>query len=195
MTVPNSPAWDPSIKPVPYDPAMAKQLLAQASYPNGFKLPVGIEFTPLSANPDLAAAIQSNLRDVGIEAQVTSYELAAFLDKYYGRNGQVKGDLFIQATGDGNGFMSQAQGLYSCESTLVWWCNQDFEKNMQLADVELDVAKRSVLMRKAIAGFTDDVAHLNLIIAPSFIVTGPKAKGFTWDNATAYRFDDVYKID
>jgi peptide/nickel transport system substrate-binding protein len=195
MTVPNSPAWDPNIKPVPYDPAMAKKLLADAGYPNGFKMPVGIEFTPQTVNPNVATLIQSNLRDVGIDAPVTPYELAAFLDKYYGRNGQVKGDLFIQATGDGNGFMTQAQGLYSCKLSLVWWCSQQFDDNMALANAELDLTKRSVLMRKAIAGFTDDVAHINLIVTPGFVVVQPKISGFDFDESSNYRLWKLYRVD
>jgi peptide/nickel transport system substrate-binding protein len=193
LSVPNSPGWNPDIQPVPYDPAMARKLLADAGYPNGFTMPVGIEFTPQTVNPNLALAIQSNLKDVGIIAPVTPYELAAFLDKYYGRNGQVKGDLFVQSTGDGNGFMSQAQGLYSCSNGLVWWCNPDFDKNMQLANGELDLTKRGEYMKKAVRAFYDDVSSINLIIAPSFVVTGPKMRGFVWDGQ--FLFDNVYKVE
>ncbi len=195
MSVPNSPGWDPNVKPVPYDPAMAKKLLAEAGYPNGFKLEVGIEFTPQTVNPNIATAIQSNLRDVGIEAPVTPYELAAFLDKYYGRNGQVKGDLFIQATGDGNGFMTQAQGLYSCKNALHWWCSEVFETNMAAANAELDITKRGELMRKAIAGFTNEVAHINLIITSSFAIHSPKLRGFDFEASNSYQYWKLYRVD
>jgi peptide/nickel transport system substrate-binding protein len=195
MSVPTSPGWNPDVKPVPYDPAMAKKLLAEAGYPNGFKLAVGIEYTPQTVNPNLALAIQSNLKDVGIDAPLTPYELALFLDKYYGRNGQVKGDIFLQATGDGNGFMTQAQGLYSCKLPLVWWCSQVFDDNMALANGELDVTKRGVLMRNAIAGFTDDVAHINLIISSGFVIYSPKIRGYDYDSSASVRFDAAYRID
>jgi len=195
LSVPDSPGWNEDIKPVPYDPAMAKKLLADAGYPNGFKLPTGIEFTPQTVDPNIALAIQANLKDVGVDAAVTPFELAAFLDKYYGRNGQTKGDLFIQSTGDTNGFMSQAQGLYSCDIPLVWWCNRDFDKNMQLANAELDLSKRGPLMQKAVRAFYDDVMDINLIISSTFIITGPKLRGFVWENASAFLWDNAYKID
>ncbi|MCS6803309.1 MAG: ABC transporter substrate-binding protein [Dehalococcoidia bacterium] len=194
LSVPNSPGWNDDLKPV-YDPAMARRLLAEAGYPNGFRLPVGIEFTPQTVNPNLAAALQADLRAVGIEAAVTPYELAAFLDKYYGRNNQVKGDLFVQSTGDTNGFMTHAQGLYSCNNALHWWCNPEFDRLMQLANAELDVAKRGELMRRAVRVLYDDVAHVHLIISSVFHITSSKVRGFVWDNPAFFTYDDVYKVE
>lgn len=194
LSNPDSPSWDDTIQPVPYDPAKAKQLLAEAGYPNGLSLPLGFEFST-SVDPNLVLLVQSNLRDVGIDAPAKQYELAAFLDKYYGRNGQIKGDLFMNAVSDTNGFFSQAQGLYSCQNALVWWCNQEFDRNMKLANAEPDIAKRSVLMKKAVRAFYDDVAQINLIIQPTFLISGPKAVGFVWDNTNFYVFDDVYKTE
>jgi hypothetical protein len=78
---------------------------------------------------------------------------------------------------------------------MVWWCSDVFEKNMQLADVELDVTKRGELMRKAIAGFTDDVAHINLLVTSGFMVLSPKIKGFDYNATATPRFDTVYRID
>jgi peptide/nickel transport system substrate-binding protein len=195
LAVPNSPMWDDSIKAIPYDPKMAKQLLAEAGYPNGFKLPIGLEFTPLTGNPLMMQAVQSNLRDIGVETAVTQYELGVFLDKFYGRNGQNKGDLFMFGTGDGNGFATTIYGYFTCNKPLVWWCNPEFDKNMELAVGEPDVAKRSVFMRKAAAAIRDDLGMLYLENVPSFIITASKIKGLDWQNDTFYNLDSVYRVE
>lgn len=51
----------------PYDPGKAKQLLADAGYPNGFETTVYVDQT---TSTDLATAIQANFKDVGINAKV-----------------------------------------------------------------------------------------------------------------------------
>jgi peptide/nickel transport system substrate-binding protein len=54
-----------------YDPAKAKQLLAQAGYPNGFTLPV---VTTSSANIGLTTqAIADELKQIGVQVELTNH--------------------------------------------------------------------------------------------------------------------------
>jgi peptide/nickel transport system substrate-binding protein len=193
---PGSPFWDDSVKPYPYNVAMAKQLLAQAGYPNGFKLPVGIGYTPQTADPNMVLALQSDLQAVGVEAAVNSYEFATFLDQYYGRNGAQKGDLFVQSLGDSNGSFSQGRGLYDCnkQGFAIWWCNQDFNRLYDQAITEPDAAKRADLMRQANAALRSDIPNLYMVLTSQFVVLNPKIKGFTWPTV-AFNFDNAYKVE
>src|SRR6185436_3020515 len=55
-----------------YDPAKAKQLLAEAGYPNGFD----VTFPDLSSVfPDAQAAMEQELKDIGIRVQVQKVPL------------------------------------------------------------------------------------------------------------------------
>jgi len=195
LSAPNSPSWDPNVKPIPYDPAMARRLLAEAGYPNGFKLPMGIEYTPLIGNASLLQAVQSNLRDVGIEASVTSYELAPYLDKFYGRNGPTKGDLMTFSTGDGNGFGTTIKGYFTCDKPVQWWCNPDFDTYLNEAASEPDVTKRGELMRKGVGSIREDIGMLFLLNAPNFVVMAPNMRGFVQGDGGLYTFDSVYRVE
>lgn len=195
LGMPDAPFWDPNIKPYPYDPAKAKQLLAEAGYPNGVKLPIGIEYTPQTANQDVMLAIQGYLRDVGIDSPLQGYELAQFLDKLYGRNGQSKGDIFITALGDGNGFDTLGNTFYGCAPKFNWYCNAEFDKLHAEAAMEPDIAKRTALLRKAAQIITGDVSHLYLIVVPSFAISTTKVKSLEYPGITNRLFDATYKVD
>src|ERR1700722_193660 len=66
--------YDSAIKPYPYDPAKAKQLLASAGYPHGFKAFV-ITVSGDVAGQAEAVVLKSELAKVGINLSIQSYEL------------------------------------------------------------------------------------------------------------------------
>src|SRR5579875_1855463 len=66
--------YDPAIKPYPYDPAKARQLLAQAGYPHGFSTFL-ITVSGDVAGQAEAVVVKSELAAVGINVSSQSYEL------------------------------------------------------------------------------------------------------------------------
>ena len=68
-----------SRRPIPYDPARARQLLAEAGYPNGFD--AGDFWCDASA-ASYAEAVVNYLQAVGIRTRLRPLERAAFLKAY-----------------------------------------------------------------------------------------------------------------
>ncbi len=75
--------YDPDSKPVPYDPARAKQLLAQAGYPNGLDFVFDSPDARYSKDKELALAISGQLEKVGIRARVQTYEWSVFTKRMW----------------------------------------------------------------------------------------------------------------
>jgi len=71
-----SPAFDPNLTPRKYDVAKAKQLLAEAGYPSGFK--TTIYNGPMGGNKDVALAIQADWKAVGIDAALEYPQIDAW---------------------------------------------------------------------------------------------------------------------
>jgi peptide/nickel transport system substrate-binding protein len=79
MAGPFTPAWlgfDPAVKPHPYDPARARQLLAEAGYPQGFETPWAISSGIFLKDTEIAEAVASQLRQVGVRVKLTPTERA-----------------------------------------------------------------------------------------------------------------------
>ncbi len=76
--------YNDQIQDYEYNPEKAKELLKEAGYPNGFKtnlwaMPVS---RPYMFDPrKIATAIQADLKKVGIDAQIVSYDWGTYLQK------------------------------------------------------------------------------------------------------------------
>ncbi len=78
-----------------YDPAKAKQLLAEAGYPDGFQTSI-IYPPPPYADENAVLAVQSYLAAVGINAQLNKVENAKWTDERY-TSGWKDGLIYMQS--------------------------------------------------------------------------------------------------
>ena len=75
MAVPEgATGFDPTFQPRNYDPEKAKALLAEAGYPDGFK----VKLTVLQGNTDLAEAVKRFLDDVGMTVDIDIADAGRF---------------------------------------------------------------------------------------------------------------------
>jgi peptide/nickel transport system substrate-binding protein len=63
-----------------YDPDGAKKLLADAGYPNGFEMEISLDSGTTDAAKNTVQVIAQNLSDVGIKANIKTYDHASWLD-------------------------------------------------------------------------------------------------------------------
>jgi peptide/nickel transport system substrate-binding protein len=77
---PESWAYDASLRRYPYDPAMARRLLDEAGYKpvHGVRLHLAMKTSTEESSRAMAAVFQQQLREVGIELDIRSFEFAAF---------------------------------------------------------------------------------------------------------------------
>lgn len=156
--------YNPNVKPYPYDPAKAKQLLAQAGYPNGFKMKLDIP-TNVSDAQTLFLFIQSQLKEVGIDADMeVSGDSAFFLDRWYGRvrRGELlSGSLINSPAMDADFALTWFRGTEQEQARR--YNNPEFDAAYLASTTELDEKKREALLQKAVQIMYDDPPWLYLV--------------------------------
>ena len=187
---PGMPAWDPSFKAQPYDPAKAKELLAQAGYPDGFKTKIAAAPTasgwPLAGT--VAQYIQRNLKEIGIEVEL---ELTEWVTYVTGIDFSTRTDLFAYGTAWGmpmNYFLNIiAESTFFSETampTFYTWYNVKERPNTELDKYLIggaqttDQEQANERYRQANAKIMSDVGYLPITHDKLPQLMRPAVKGF-----------------
>jgi len=132
--------WQP---PAPaYDPAKARQLLAEAGYPNGFDAG---EFSGDSSYANVGEAILDNLQAVGIRVRLRPIERAAFVKAYSEKT--VKNILWGGSGAFGNA-ATRLEAFVVTGGTYVYGSYPDLDALFQQQAVELDPKRREATLHK-----------------------------------------------
>jgi peptide/nickel transport system substrate-binding protein len=87
------PGYDPSLEPYPYDPAKARQLLAEAGYPNGFEMVFNLSPGAFLRDREIAEVVANQLNQVGIKVQLVPAERTKLQEDWL--NGNHRGITYV----------------------------------------------------------------------------------------------------
>lgn len=167
-------SYNDAIKDYDYNPAKAKELLAQAGFPNGFEtdlwaMPVQRPYNPNAKR--MAELMQADLEKVGIKAKIVTYEWGEYLKRSMEGEHQM---LLLGWTGDNGDPDNFLAELLSCQSVgsnnRARWCNKDFDALVNEAKKLTDQSKRADIYMKAQQVFKEEapwvtVAH-SVVLKP-----------------------------
>ena len=128
--------------PHPYDPHKAKQLLAEAGYPNGIDAGDMVPTPPFFA---MAEATLNYLKSVGIRVRRRPMERAAFHAAW--REKKLRG-LFIVAAGNSGNAASRVEAFVYSKGSYAYGGYPDIDDLFQQQARERDVARREALLHR-----------------------------------------------
>ena len=177
--------YNDKIKDYPYDPERAKELLAEAGYPNGFE--VTLHITPVSRPymfdpPRIAEAIQSYLAAVGIKVKIFQLDLSNFLlELLEGKHQMCLGGWFGD-NGDPDNFMNVAYGTNSTSigtaANFAFYINEQAQELLSKALVTYDEEERAAYYREVQEMIHEDAGWVYLAHETLNMVVWNNIKGF-----------------
>jgi dipeptide transport system substrate-binding protein len=191
-------SYNNDVKDYPYDPAKAKQLLAQAGLPSGFE--VDLWYLPVTRpyNPDgkrMAEMIQADWEKIGVKAKLMTYEWAEYRKRSKGGEHTVIMFGWSGDNGDPDNFFVP---LLGCEAVKgggnsARWCNKAFEDLIIKAAQTPKQADRAKLYEQAQVIFKEEAPWITLAHSIRFDPVRKEVKGYKMD-ATAHHYFDKAEI-
>jgi peptide/nickel transport system substrate-binding protein len=130
------------VEPPAYDPQKAKQLLAEAGYPNG--LDAG-DLVPIPPFFTTAEAVVNYLNAVGIRVKMKQIERATFYASW--REKKLRG-LFITGVGNSGNAASRVQEFIYSKGSYAYGGYPDIDDLVEQQARERDVKKREAILHR-----------------------------------------------
>jgi peptide/nickel transport system substrate-binding protein len=128
------------VEPLPYDPDKAKQLLAEAGYPNGFDAG---DFVAIPGFPTVAEAVVNDLNAVGIRVRFRPMERATFYANWLEKKLPA---LYMVASGNSGNAASRVDSFIWSKGAYANGGYPDIDELFLRQAGERDVAKRQAML-------------------------------------------------
>ncbi len=161
-----------------YDPELSKKLLAEAGFADGFK--TTLKLPPPSYARRGGEIIAAQLRDVGIETEISNLEWAQWLEQVF--RGKDYGLTIVSHT------EPMDIGIYARPEYYFQYDNPAFQQLMADLEGETDPGLRSDMLKKAQTVISEDYVNGYLFELAWPTVANAKIVGL-WENAPTQATD------
>ena len=167
--------YNPDLKPIPYDPKKAKQLLSEAGYPNGLELELEITIGRYIQSADIAQIVAAQLGDIGVRVKISEMEFGRWLDKFrVARNlGDTAYSGLAWPTLDADGLLA----FWETANDQAYYENATVDGLIKQARSTTDQNKRLAIYKQVTKIMCDDPPHIAMFFQP---LTYGERKGVSW---------------
>ena len=178
---PSTFGYNPSLPQYKYDPVAAKKLLADAGYPNGFKMIA--EFIPgaIPRDIEIYSFMAESLGKVGIQAEVRQIPFPDWLKKYLGGVWDGDGSGF-SAFVDPHMDASRPFTNFSCLTPNAIVCIDSHMPLITAAATEMDVKKREKILQDLMAAAHNDAMTMPILYGVDIYAATPRLKNVEYWN-------------
>ncbi len=185
--------YDDSIKPYPYDPDKARELLAEAGYPNGFDIDMACPSGAYTHFEEVCQAVANYLGDVGIKVNLEFMESG----KYWDLEAQKQlpplfGDSWSERSGEALPRLIGALGGWNASFSA--WSDPKIDELLDQIGKTVDDAKRAELYRKLHRYMYDNPPFIYLYEPVTFEAINVRVQNYKPRAAEDYFLKDVWVL-
>lgn len=182
----------------------AKELLAEAGYPDGFKTEIHTT-SRYAKGVELAEAVAEQFKAINVDAEIVVWEWAAITDAWHGNTkGNLNMPIFIMGVGCdtldadttfNTRFTTPIVGADGVNngSNYGWYSNEEVDRLVAEAAVELDINKRrEAYERVCDILFWEDPSQLYIYEQVNAYGMDNNLHDFWVDPSGIYHFEDLY---
>jgi peptide/nickel transport system substrate-binding protein len=172
--IPGVTGYNPDVAPYPYDPAKARMLLAEAGYPNGFKLTARVQTQVIVSAAAVYSKVASDLKAVGVDMELLPVMGQEWVRMY--ASGDWRGADVISVTWNAAAFDdgSRAIETFSCNKPGAFFCAPGITPLADASDAELNPVKRDQELQTIMARFHDLAPSIYLVNIATILAASPK---------------------
>lgn len=170
--------YDPELEAYPYDPKVAKALLAEAGFADGFKITATVAVGSSPVDESYYQAVAQDLRRVGVRLQLQRIAVAKLVQYIYegGWPGEAFGmDYGTEPSLDG----LRPFWLHSCLWQQPWHCDSAQVPLIEAAQKEFDPQRRTALIRELVLRHHQNPPGIMLFEVPRFDGIAKDVRGYS----------------
>lgn len=162
----------------PHDEAKAKELLAQAGYPDGFQFTIKVP-TNYQPHVDTATVLAEQLKAVGIDAVLQPVDWNTWLDEVY-TNRDFEGTVvgFDSSLLTPSGLL--ARWVSGNGKNMINFSNADYDAAYAAAQSTADDEAATAAYKTCLQILSDTAANVYLQDLADFVALNPHLKGYTF---------------
>lgn len=193
VAAPNTIGYDPTITAAAYDPALAKKLLTEAGYPNGFTFTAKVIVGALMGDAPTYQQVAMDLQAIGVRMILETVPPANLARDL--RNGQWSTDAMINTySADPLLDSLRAMRFNSCLNPATWVCDRTIQPVIEQAFAAETIEERDRLTRQISRYYREQEYGLLLHTNARLSALGPRVKQFEATSARI-RWDRVVVED
>jgi len=181
--------YNPDLEPYPYDPDRARELLAEAGYPDGFEMTYHFSIGRYPKDKEVSEVIAAQLAEVGVQANLEYLENVVF--SQMARDGTI-GPMSIYGWQSMPAMdINQPIPFFQCETPRENFCDEELDRLIDEMEQELDPVAREANAQEMAAYLAETAPVIFLWQFHTIYGIQPYVEGFVPSPAAAINLTQV----